>query len=81
MFVIKIDRSFKKEEDHCGQVSLSYDEVVLIRSALFRAMQNPNVYNAEDYNRLFNEWARFGDMLCYGRVLEHECGTMETKND
>lgn len=68
MNVIGIERAFKNHGDYTGTVKLTYDEVVMIRNALFQAQKNPQMRGGHRYKHLFNDWSDFADMVCYGRI-------------
>lgn len=81
MNIISIDRIPACHGDYQGMVRLSYDEVVMIRNALYHAQKNPDMRGRKRYKPLYNDWSDFGDMLCYGKICSvRECEKEEVDN-
>lgn len=76
MNVRKIDRTATGHGDYKGLVELTYDEIVLIRNALYKKAKVTDGSEETRYSELYKAWCCFGDMVCYGKILP-PCGAKQ----
>lgn len=73
MDVIEINRISPKHSDYYGIVKLSYDEIVVIASALHKYnKQTESEYMKKISLPIKNKWGDFRDMVCYGAISDRK---------